>query len=82
MTEYIIFGRSTCPWTQKAIELADELKYIFTYVEVPSVPSESMGIPFKDIAKEKNLKTVPCIFEVTCIGGFTEFEKNVDKKIT
>ena len=79
MKEYIIFGRESCPWTQKAIELAEKSKYAYTYVEVPSVPGEAMGIPFKDISIDMNRTTVPCIFEVSCIGGFTEFEKSVDQ---
>ena len=75
MKEYIIFGRSSCPWTQKAIELAEKSKYSYSFVEVSSMPSSTMGTPFEAIAKENNQKTVPCIFEVTFVGGFTELEK-------
>jgi len=80
MKEYIIFGRSTCPWTQKAIELVEESKFPYSFVEVPAMPCELMGMTFQEIATEKGHKTVPCVFEVTYVGGYEKFEKTLAGK--
>jgi glutaredoxin len=77
MKEYVIFGRSTCPWTQKAIELAEKSDYSYTYIEVPLMPSSEMGKAFQGMASEEQHTTVPCVFEVKYIGGFTDLEKDL-----
>ncbi len=77
MKEYIIFGRSTCPWTKKAIELAEKSEYAYSYVEVSSMPSNEMGLAFKDIATEAGHKTVPCVFEINYVGGYNQLEETL-----
>jgi glutaredoxin len=76
--DYIIYGRKGCPFTENALELAKEEKLKYTFIEVPKVPNDKMCEPFKVMAKENMHRTVPCIFRISFVGGFTEFRSYLE----
>ncbi|RUR38406.1 GrxA family glutaredoxin [Vreelandella populi] len=81
----VIFGRMTCPFCVRAIQLAKHLESAdkiegYRYVDMPSE-----GVTKEDIAKTagKPIHTVPQVFvDQVHVGGFTEFDQFVrDKKL-
>jgi glutaredoxin len=74
-TVIFIYGRSGCPYTESAREYLIKNNIPYIYFEVPKVPYNDMG-PFRQLAKENNHSTVPCLFSVKYIGGFDDISKS------
>ena len=74
MSEIVIFGRKGCPYTEEALEKVASENRKHTFIQVPSCPDDNMCKLFRMLAIENDHKTVPCIFEVSYIGGFDDFK--------
>lgn len=73
----VIFGRSGCPYSVRAKELAEKLKHERDDFDYNYVDIQAEGITKADLAKKagKPVETVPQIFiDEQHIGGCTDFE--------
>lgn len=78
--DMVVFGRKGCPYTEDARKLLNENNISYIYVEVPKVPHSNMEPIFDIIASEKDHKTVPCIFSLKYIGGYTDLLEKFNEK--
>lgn len=65
--EYLIYGRSSCPYTQRALAHAKTQKLKHKYVDVTQTP---MSKSHKATVKRNNHSTVPAVF--VSIGNSTK----------
>jgi glutaredoxin len=73
---YLVYGRNSCPYTQRALEALDEKKISYTYVDISDYQSEFFKLCAPKIGK--NYKTVPVIFrQGKFIGGSDELMKHL-----
>jgi len=73
---YILFIKQTCPFCNKAVDLLQQKKLLYSAVNFE--PSQEDVLD--KIKEAHNWKTVPMVFErdgadIKFIGGFTDLEK-------
>lgn len=67
---YIIYGRSNCPYCDKAKELLSSMGIDFTYINVQDLPV----VWRRENLTLKGFTTLPQIFRTERIGGYSELE--------
>lgn len=72
-----IFGKATCPWCKKAVEVVKAAKVDYTYhiIGEDGLTRDDVQAKIKDTGSDAVLKTVPQIIETetnTYIGGYTD----------
>jgi len=68
-TEFIIFGRNTCPYCRKAKKLLIDSDIDFDYIELTSSKLSD------ELMKYTGMNSIPVIFfEDNLVGGYTELE--------
>jgi len=77
-TDYTVFGRASCPYCTKAVDLLERNSSNYSYVSLDSHP-ESLKETLKEYL---NWKTVPMIFRYgSFVGGFTELKDLLDREV-
>lgn len=73
----VIYGRKTCPYCVKAVDLAEKLTMIHDNFEYEYIDIEKVGLTKDDLTEMvgKKVETVPQVFiDKKPIGGFTDFD--------
>lgn len=72
---FVIYGRRGCPHTEASLAKAEKEGWQHVFIEVPKVPHDNMCKLFRMMAEEQGHHTVPCVFEITFVGGNSNFSQ-------
>ncbi|KAI3380574.1 hypothetical protein SNEBB_005897 [Seison nebaliae] len=79
-SDYVVFGRPSCPYCKKAEVLLDENKLDYRSIDLEKKTSttEEKTKMSDAFLRRTGAKTVPRIFfNGKCIGGYTDLEKHL-----
>jgi glutaredoxin len=78
LTPFKLYGRNSCPFTQRAKMLLESKKFPFDYLDISASQQEFFSICRPKIG---NHQTVPVVFhDGKFIGGFQELEQYLQNK--
>lgn len=75
---YVIFGRNGCPYTENAKKHANDHKLNHIYYHVTNAKSNDIPEQFKKLIQSNKHTTVPCVFKLSFVGGFTDFSNHLN----
>ena len=74
---YLVYGRNNCGFTQRALQLLDQSKLSYSYLDISDYQSEFFQLCEPKIGKHK---TVPVIFyQGEFIGGYDGLVEHLEK---
>jgi glutaredoxin len=75
---YVIFGRNGCPYTENAKKHAKEYNLNHVYYHVSGAKSNDIPEQFKKLIQSNKHSTVPCVFKLSFVGGFSDFSDHLN----